>query len=134
MKNILLPLLAGLTALLASCASTPPPPPQVFRTSEVPAALVIDSIDGANSRLLLPDITKDAPDDATLAQAKALGKQPVAVVILENYREAQPGDEFRDRGVPWFVNLRNLGYERIIFLQGNGTANPDGLATVVKYY
>lgn len=131
MKKIFFPLLAALPVLLSSCA-TPPPPPQVYRSGESPA-LVIESLDDKTSRLILPDITKDAANDATLAQAKKLGKQPTVVVILENYHETQPGDEFRDRGVPWFVNLRNLGYERIIFLHGNGAPNPDGLVTLVKY-
>jgi len=95
--------------------------------------LVIDSLDAHNSRLIHPEATTDAPDDTTLARVKSLNKQPVAVVILENYGETRPGDEFRDRGVPWFVSLRGLGYERIVFLHGNGVPNPDGLATLVKY-
>jgi hypothetical protein len=134
MNKILLPLLAALPALLCSCATTPPPPPQVYHSSGESSTLVIDSLDGENSHLLLPDLTKDAPNDTTLARAKTFGKQSVAVVILENYHETEPGDEFRDRGVPWFVSLRNLGYEKIIFLQGNGAPNPDGLVTLVKYY
>ena len=126
-------MLAALPVLLASCATPPPPPPQVYHPTSEQTTLVIDSLDDKNSRIVLPDISKDAPNDTTLAHAKSLGKQSVAVVILENFHETQPGDEFRDRGTAWFVNLRNLGYERIIFLQGNGAPNPDGLVTLVKY-
>jgi hypothetical protein len=131
MKKIFSPLLAVVPVLFTSCA-TPPPPPQVYHSSQSPV-LVIDSLDEKTSHLVLPDITKDAPNDTTLARAKTLGKQPAAVVILENYHEAEPGDEFRDRGVPWFVCLHNLGYERITFLHGNGAPNPDGLVTLAKY-
>ncbi|HTL73585.1 MAG TPA: hypothetical protein VL863_09815 [bacterium] len=132
MNKIFFPLLAALPVLLTSCATTPPPPPQVYRSGETPA-LVIDSLDEKSSRILLPDITKDALNDATLAQAKKLGQQPAAVVILENFHENRPGDEFRDRSVAWYVSLRNLGYERIVFLHGNGTPNPEGLITIAKY-
>lgn len=130
--KIFLPLLAALPVLLTSCATPPPPPPQVYRSGEGPA-LVIDALDEKTSRILLPDITKDALNDTTLAQARTLGKQPVAVVILENFHESQPGDEFRDRGIAWYVSLRNLGYKNIVFLHGNGAPNPDGLLTVAKY-
>jgi starvation-inducible outer membrane lipoprotein len=132
MNKILLPLMAALPVLLTACATPPPPPQQVYRSDEHPA-LVIESLDDQNSRLIQPDATDGASNDTTIARAKTLGKQPVAVVILENYSEARPGDEFRDRGVPWFVNLRGLGYEHIVFLHGNGVPNPDGLITLVKY-
>lgn len=132
MNQRIFPLLAALPLLLTSCATPPPPPPQVYHPGESPT-LVIDSLDGKTSRVILPSTSKDALNDATLAHAKTLGKQPSAVVILENFHENQPGDEFRDRGVTWYVNLRNLGYERITFLQGNGAPNPDGLLTVAKY-
>jgi len=132
MKKMILPLMAALPVLLTSCATPPPPPPQVYRSGASPA-LVIESIDGNNSRLIQPGATADAPNDATIAHARSMGKQALAVVILENYHEARPGDEFRDRGVAWYVNLRGLGYERIVFLHGNGVPNPDGLVTLVKY-
>ncbi len=131
MNKIFLPVLAALPVLLTSCA-TPPPPPQVYHSGERPA-LVIDALDDKTSRVILPDLTKDAINDATLTQAKALGQQPSAVVILENFHESRPGDEFRDRSVAWYVSLRNLGYEHIVFLHGNGTPNPDGLVTLVTY-
>jgi hypothetical protein len=56
------------------------------------------------------------------------------VVILENYTEEEIGGQFRDRGTPWVVGLRNLGYQHIVFLQGLGVANPEGLITIVQYY
>jgi hypothetical protein len=132
MNKIFIPLLAALPLLLTSCATPPPPAPQVYRSGGGPA-LVIDSLDDQSSRLLLPDLTKEALNDTTLAHAKALGKQPMAVVILENFHESQPGDEFHERSVSWYVNLRSLGYKQIVFLHGNGTPNPDGLLTVAKY-
>ena len=132
MKKIFWPLLAALPILLTSCATPPPPSPQVYHSGEGPA-LVIEALDEKTSRILLPDLTKNALNDTTLAQARTLGKQPVAVVILENFHESQLGDEFRDRGVAWYVSLRNLGYKNIVFLHGNGAPNPDGLVTLVKY-
>ena len=48
----------------------------------------------------------------------ALPEHQTAVVILENYDEAEIGDHFRDRGTTWFVALRSLGYQHIFFLQG----------------
>jgi hypothetical protein len=32
-----------------------------------------------------------------------------------------------------FVGLRYLGYQHIVFLQGRGVANPDGLITLAEY-
>jgi hypothetical protein len=55
------------------------------------------------------------------------------VVILENYDEPQLGSQFRNRGTTWFVSLRELGYQRIVFLQGRGITNPEGLVTLVEY-
>lgn len=132
MPNKFFLLLAALPVLLTSCATPPPPPPQVYRSGEG-SALVIDSLDGKTSRIIQPDLTKEAANDATLAMAKTLEKKPTAVVIFENYGESRPGDEFRDRGVSWYVALRNLGYQRIVFLHGNGTPNPDGLVMLAKY-
>ena len=55
------------------------------------------------------------------------------MVILENYTEQEIGDQFRDRGTPWFIGLRSLGYEHIVFLQGKGAQDPEGLLTLAKY-
>ncbi len=55
------------------------------------------------------------------------------MVILENYTESGPGDQFRDRGTPWFIELRQLGYQHIYFLQGRNVTNPDGLITISQY-
>ena len=68
-----------------------------------------------------------------LAKAMALPEHQAAVVILENYTEPQIGEQFRDRGTALFVGLRNLGYQHIVFLQGNGIANPEGLMTLAEY-
>jgi hypothetical protein len=72
-------------------------------------------------------------NDNVLALAKALPQHLTAVVMLENYTEPQIGDQFRDRGTALFVGLRNLGYQHIVFLQGNGVANPEGLMTLAEY-
>ena len=132
MKKLIFPLLTALPLLLASCATPPPPPPQVYRGADAPA-LVIYSLDQENSRMVVPTPTKDAANAETISLAKRVSKQSLAIVILDNYHETYPGNEFRDRGVPWFVNLRNLGYERIVFLHGNGVPNPNGLDVLAKY-
>ncbi len=72
-------------------------------------------------------------NDNVLAKAKTLAQHQTAVVILENYTEPQIGSQFRDRGTPLFVGLRNLGYQHIIFVQGAGVANPEGLITLADY-
>jgi hypothetical protein len=126
------PLLAALGVLLTSCATAPPPPPQVYHSGDKPA-LVIHSLDETTSRIILPEASAQKPNDDTLNQTRKLPKQAAAVVILENYHESRPGDEFRNRGTSWFVNLRNQGYQQIIFLAGTGAANPDGLILVAKY-
>ena len=63
-----------------------------------------------------------------------VSQRQTAVVILENYDEPQIGLEYRIRGTPWFVGLRGLGYEHIVFLQGRGVANPEGLITLTEYF
>ena len=96
-------------------------------------ALVVDVLDNSNSRIILPTPTGPIPSAQVVDYAKKLNSHQTAVVILENYTEAQIGDQFRDRGTPWFIGLRCLGYEHIVFLQGNGAGNPEGLVTLVKY-
>jgi len=33
----------------------------------------------------------------------------------------------------WFIGLRGLGYQHIVFLQGNGSTDPNGLPTLAEY-
>ncbi len=122
--------LTGLALSLTSCAT--PPPPQVFHNTDN-HALIIESLDSATCQLVQPVPSGAENIDAVLAKAMAMPQHDAAVVILENYTEPKFGAEFRDRGTAWFVGLRNLGYQHIIFLQGKGVTDPEGLITLVEY-
>jgi hypothetical protein len=63
-----------------------------------------------------------------------VAQRQTAVVILENYTEPRIGWQYRERGTSWFVGLRGLGYQHIVFLRGTGVANPEGLITLVEYF
>jgi hypothetical protein len=130
MKKILLAALLGLPLFLTSCST--PTPPQAYHATDS-TALVIDSQDGRTSRIVQPILSQPVRNDKILTAAKVLPQRQTAVVILENYTEAQIGEQFRDRGTPWFIGLRCLGYEHIVFLQGNGQGNPEGLTELAKY-
>jgi len=133
MKSKSLSMAMALAALaLASSSCTTPQPPQVFHPNSS-GALVIDSLDANTCKLLQPAAAGPRSNDSALAEALALPQHNEAVIILENYTEPTFGEQFRNRGTSWFVGLRNLGYQRIVFLQGNGVANPDGLITLVEY-
>jgi len=123
--------LAALAVSLTSCAT--PTPPQAFHNTDN-NAVVIDSLDEKTSQILEPTATVREENDMILAKAMNLPKRQTAVVILENYDEPQIGLEYRIRGTPWFVGLRGLGYEHILFLQGRGIANPEGLITLTEYF
>lgn len=122
--------LAVLTVLLTSC-STPPPPRQTYFNHD-PAALVIKSLDDKQGQIVAPAVTPTEPSDRLVDQARKLPQRNTAVVILENYTEPEIGAQFRDRGTAWFMCLRNIGYQHIVFLQGNGLAT-DGLPLLVRY-
>ena len=130
MKIIITLILAALAITLTSCST--PRPPQAFHGAG-DTALVIESSNDGTCQILQPTASGTEKMDGVLAKAMNLPKHEEAVIILENYNEPQFGPEFRDRGTAWFVGLRNLGYQRIIFLQGNGVANPEGLITLVEY-
>ena len=130
MKKVLLLAILGLPLLLNSCAT--PPPPTAYHGTDT-TALVIDNIDGRTSRILQPTPSTNVGNEQILTVAKALPQHQTAVIILENYTEAQVGDQFRNRGTPWFIGLRCLGYEHIVFLHGNGNNNPEGLIELAKY-
>ena len=130
MKIIYSLALVGLAIMLTSCAT--PQPPQAFHNTDS-TALVIASLDDTTCQMVEPAASNREGNDNVLALAKALSQHQAAVVILENYTEPKIGDQFRDRGTAWFVGLRNLGYQHIVFLQGKGVANPEGLMTLAEY-
>jgi hypothetical protein len=129
-RNFFSPALLALPLLLSSCAT--PQPPQVYHGTDA-SALVIESLDGRTGRMVHPSGTDPIASDAILTRAGKLPQHHTAVVILENYTEPQIGDEFRSRGTPWFIGLRCLGYQHIVFLQGTGSHDPEGLLIVAQY-
>jgi hypothetical protein len=120
----------ALALSLTSCAT--PPPPQAFHNTDN-KALVIESMDGKTCQIIQPTASRGENPEKVLLTARKLPQHQEAVVILENYNEPSIGDQFRDRSVPLFVGLRSLGYQRIVFLQGRGTPNPEGLITLAEY-
>jgi hypothetical protein len=129
-KNIYLTL-GVLPLLLVSCAT--PPPPRVFHNTDS-TALVIKSLDRTTSQMLQPATTVLAANDQTMDKAKSLPQHQTAVVMLENYTEPKLGDQYRERGTPLFINLRALGYEHIVFVQGQNVSDPNGLITLAEYH
>ena len=130
MKIINATALVALAISLPSCAT--PKPPQAFHNTDN-TALVIASLDDKTCQMLQPTTSDGEKNEKVLAKAMALPEHQAAVVILENYTEPRIGDQFRDRGTALFVGLRYLGYQHIVFLQGNGVANPEGLMTLAEY-
>ena len=130
MKKTFLILTSALPLLLSSCAT--PKPPQVFHNTDN-SALIVESLDNGSCQVVAPTATSKIENGRALDQAKALAPHQTAVVILENYSEPQLGPEFRDRTMGWFIGLRGLGYQHIVFLQGHGTADPNGLLTLAEY-
>ncbi|MGO9584607.1 MAG: hypothetical protein ACLP2Y_00140 [Limisphaerales bacterium] len=120
--------LLALAVILSSCAT----PSRAFHNTDN-TALVIQSWDNQTCQMLQPTTSAKEGNDQILAQAAPLPQHQTAVVILENYTEEEIGDQFRDRGTPWIVGLRNLGYQHIVFLKGLDVANPEGLITLVQY-
>ena len=130
MKKSLLLLAAALPVLLSSCATSRPP--QAFHNTDN-SALVVESLDNRSCQVIAPTAMAKDENARVLDQAKAFAQHQTAVIILENYSEPQLGPQFRDRTFGWFVGLRGLGYQRIVFLQGNGTTDPNGLPTLAEY-
>ena len=129
--NISTPLaLVALAIISTSC--TTPKPLQAFHNTDN-TALVVESLKGRTCQMLQPTVSVREDSDKLLAKAMKLSQHQTAVVILENYAEPRIGEQFRDRGSLWFVCLRSLGYEHIVFLQGRDVSNPEGLTTLVEY-
>jgi hypothetical protein len=121
--------LVALAIICSSCAS----PSRAFHNTDR-TALVVQSFTDQTSQMLQPNTTVRENNDQLLTEAAALPQHDTAVVILEEYYEEEIGDQFRDRGTPWVVGLRRLGYPHIVFLKGLGVPNPEGLITIVQYY
>ena len=130
MKKTFLLFTAALPVLLASCASSRPP--QAFHNTDN-SAFIVESLDTRSCQVLAPTTISKAENFRVLDQAKSFAQHQTAVVILENYSEPRLGQEFRNRTLGWFIGLRGLGYQRIVFLQGNGTTDPNGLPTLAEY-
>ena len=120
--------LVALAVISTSCAT----PPRTFHNHDN-TALVIESLDNQTCRMLRPDASVSEDNNQFLARAATLYHRQTAVVILENYTEPRIGDQFHDRATYWLVSLRNIGYRRVVFLQGRGSTDPKGLRILVEY-
>lgn len=129
-KTVLFLSFAGL-ALLCSCATAPVQ--ESFHSTDK-SALIIKSIDGRSSQIIAPTAMSAEPNSQILDQLKSYPKGQTAIIILENYGEPQVGPEFRHRTEGWFIGLRGLGFQHIVFLKGNEAADPDGLRVLAEYY
>jgi len=129
MKKLAL-VLAALPFVAISCATSKAP--QAFHNTDN-SALVVESLDARSCQVIAPTATARVENAKLLDQAKSFNQHQTAVVILENYNEPRIGTEFRDRSFGWFIGLRGLGYQHIVFLKGNGSTSPDGLATLAEY-
>jgi hypothetical protein len=130
MKKTSLLLAALLSGFLPGCVS--PPPPRAYRSTDS-SALIIQSLDARSAQVLAPKASNPADANLVLGQAKTLAPHNTAVVILENYSEPQLGHEFRDRSMVWFLGLRGLGYQHIVFVRGSGVHDPNGLPLLAQY-
>ncbi|HXI72982.1 MAG TPA: hypothetical protein VNN22_21795 [Verrucomicrobiae bacterium] len=132
MKKSILRFAAMLPVIFLTSCATPPPPVAFHNTDST--ALVIKSLDGQTSQMLQPSTSSQAKNDQILSIAQTLPQHQTAVVMLENYTEPRLGQQFRDRGTPLFICLRSLGYQHIIFVQGQNVPDPNGLITLAEYH
>jgi len=130
MKKFLLLTLA-LPVMLCSCATSNVP--QAYHPADH-NALTIKSFDARTAQVLAPTLLAQTDSAKVLDQLKTMNHCSSVVVILENYNEAQPGPAFRDRSFGWFMGLRGLGYDHIVFLQGKGVDQTDGLTVLAEYF
>jgi hypothetical protein len=130
MKKTILPMIAVLPVLLTSCATSQPR--QAYYNTDN-SALIVKSLDVRSCEVLAPTTINREDNSRLLDQARTFSQHQTAVIILENYNEPQLGQEFRDRTMGWFIGLRGLGYQRIVFLRGNGAPDPNGLPTLAEY-
>jgi|SRR6267378_1013324 len=132
MKKFILMFAAMLPVIFLTSCATPPPPVAFHNTDST--ALVIKSLDGQTSQMLQPSTSSRAKNDQILSIAQTLPQHQTAVVMLENYTEPRLGQQFRDRGTHLFICLRSLGYQHIIFVQGQNVPDPNGLITLAEYH
>jgi hypothetical protein len=130
MKKLFLPLMAALPVMLSSCAA--PRPPVAFHNTD-DSALIVKSLDARTCEVIAPTTMVTEDNVRVLNVARSFAQHQTAVVILENYSEPTLGIEFRDRTLCWFMGLREVGYQHIVFLQGRGVADPNGLITLAEY-
>jgi hypothetical protein len=121
--------LAAVAIILTSCTSVTPG----FHNDDN-TALVVQSFKDQTSQMLQPKTSARESNDQLLGEATALSQRGTAVIILEDYTEEEIGDQFRDRGTPWVIGLRRLGYPHMVFLKGLGVPSPEGLPIIVQYY
>jgi hypothetical protein len=130
MKNLTVILIAALPLLLCSCAT--PQPPQAYHVTDS-NAFVIDSLDTHSCKILQPAATDVIKNSQVSDELHSIKERQTAVIILENYSEPEVGEEFRNRSLAWFMAMRCVGFEHIVFLQGKGVNDPEGLITLAKY-
>lgn len=123
--------LAALAALLTSCATTRQP--QTLHNS------VNDAVISQNSDVKTNPVRNPAfagMDDSSVVAAKAmnLSKRQAPATTPANYEQPPAGLEYRIRGTSWFIGLRGLRDEHVVFLQGKGASNPEGLITLTQYF
>ena len=130
MKKAVLLLTAVLPVIVSSCASNAPR--QAYQNTDN-TALIVQSLDGRSCQVIAPTAINREENARLLDQARTFSHHDTAVVILENYSEPELGQEFRDRSFGWFIGLRGLGYQHIVFLKGNGVTDANGLPTLAEY-
>jgi hypothetical protein len=124
--------IAALVILAVFCSCATSRPPQAFHNADG-SALVIKSLNTRSGQIIAPTQTDEMENARMLDQIKSVPQRQTAIVILENYLEPQLGPEFRNRSMTWFFALRVLGFQHIVFLQGRGVPDPNGLITLAEY-
>ena len=122
-----------MAAMVMLCSCATPSPPQAFHSLDK-SVVVIKSLNQRFSQVIAPTLMAETPNTRTLEQLKSLSPRAAVVVILEDYFEPVLGTEFRDRSVEWMLTLRLAGFQHIIFLKGNGVADPEGLPILAQYF
>jgi hypothetical protein len=129
--KMLLPGFVVFVAILTGCKTEHVV--QIYEPSDANAVL-IRSVEGGRGQVLGEGGTRaDAENSELLNNLRGLTAHHTAVVMLEHYSEPEPDLEFRDRATPWFLALRLLGFEHIIFLRGQSVDSPAGLTVVASY-
>jgi hypothetical protein len=117
------------TALLATACSTPRTAPVVRFYEQEQADLIIRYYTDDTSYVLKPAKT-DGPflsvlkEDAVLDVAKQQPERQLAVVILIHYISESKAAKVKER---WTNTLKDLGYQRVVFLRSAGGIQADGL-------